>query len=239
MAQELEHFHLEEAIAGHDVNPEAIPPSRRLNLRRYGTHGGTLLDKEGDDDYKNMIRHDQHHYPIAPPSTLNYDGVESTSTWTTSFEMLLDFIWHESSKLDLVRTSSMGVWAVTIYTPFFMWLYRQFDKMFPKKNTFAIMSRVVLAVGISVPVNAAFFTYGTFVHHTLEWMEMRKEWKETRKEDEEWEQHWTLYEEQQQRQKLTPNSDNNNKEEPAQTESTPKHLSTIPPPYDIEMMISK
>ena len=70
--------------------------------------------------------------------------------------------------LDGVRTSTMAFWAGAVQAPFFLMLYRFYDRILPTAITpFAVGSRVALSFVSTIPFTAAFFGYGTFVHHLL------------------------------------------------------------------------
>lgn len=69
--------------------------------------------------------------------------------------------------LDLARTVTMAAWAAIFYTPFYMTLYRVFDRYLPRQGVLPIASRVGLSFASSVPVNAAFYLYGTLAQHAI------------------------------------------------------------------------
>ena len=70
--------------------------------------------------------------------------------------------------LDGVRTSTMAFWAGVVQAPFFLMLYRLYDRILPTAITpYAVGSRVALSFVTTIPFTAAFFGYGTFVHHLL------------------------------------------------------------------------
>ncbi|KAL3909946.1 MAG: hypothetical protein SGILL_007886 [Bacillariaceae sp.] len=65
------------------------------------------------------------------------------------------------------RTGTMASW-VLFYVPFYASLYKAYDRFLPKKTPAGILARVALSFATSVPVNAAFYTYGT-MEHTQDW----------------------------------------------------------------------
>eukprot|EP00977_Amphora_coffeiformis_P001443 scaffold291_cov168-Amphora_coffeaeformis.AAC.12 len=70
--------------------------------------------------------------------------------------------------LDGVRTSFMALWAGAVQAPFFLMLYRFYDRILPTAVTpYAVGSRVALSFVTTIPFTAAFFGYGTLVHHLL------------------------------------------------------------------------
>lgn len=66
------------------------------------------------------------------------------------------------------RTGTMATWAF-LYVPFYATVYKAFDRYLPKKTPVGIMARVALSFTTSVPVNAAFYSYGTTIEHTEAW----------------------------------------------------------------------
>ena len=64
---------------------------------------------------------------------------------------------------DLMRTSKMVLWSVGIYTPFYVGLYRLYDKYLPKQTIGSIFARVCLSFVCSIPVNSAFYVYGSAI----------------------------------------------------------------------------
>jgi len=86
-------------------------------------------------------------------------------------EVIEDFIKtikHEIRQLDYIRTSSMVFWSVGVYTPFYIQVFKLFDKHLPKRATFATISiRVMTCFLLSIPINAIFFVYGSTVHQLL------------------------------------------------------------------------
>lgn len=81
--------------------------------------------------------------------------------------------------LDGVRTSTMAFWAGAVQAPFFLMLYRLYDRILPTAITpYAVGSRVALSFVTTIPFTAAFFGYGTFVHHLLYRQQTEKVCKE-------------------------------------------------------------
>ncbi len=75
---------------------------------------------------------------------------------------------------DPMRTVTMTAWSVCVYTPFYMGLYRLYDRYLPKQTPASIATRLALSFLTAVPVNAAFYTYGAAAHHTIEWLGNRQ-----------------------------------------------------------------
>ena len=82
----------------------------------------------------------------------------------------------------------MSAWAVGFYTPAYMFLYSSLDRAFPRKTPLTVSARVLGSLVYSVPVNAAFFLYGTAVHHALEWYDLWEEREEDGREERIWEE---------------------------------------------------
>jgi len=89
----------------------------------------------------------------------------------------LDTLQAEFEFIDGWRVTTMVVWSGAIFTPIYVQIYRLFDYFLPHKTPISIFWRVVWSFIISIPMNAGFFSYGTFVHHTAEWMAMQREWQ--------------------------------------------------------------
>lgn len=96
------------------------------------------------------------------------------ATQESANSTILDVIREELSFWDPKRTMTMAAWSVCLYTPFYIGLYRLYDRYLPKQTPASIAARVALSFLTSIPVNAAFYTYGAAAHHTMEWMDSRK-----------------------------------------------------------------
>ena len=70
------------------------------------------------------------------------------------------------SSWDPFRTGTMVAWSVFAYTPFYVVLYRLFDRYLPKQTPTTIAARVFLSFVTSIPVNAAFYVYGSAIEAT-------------------------------------------------------------------------
>lgn len=169
MAQELEQHDLSDHFAGSTKKSlKDVPVQRRLSLRRYGTIGGEPLINKKESDYDKL----------KSSNPLLHDGVTVSSNWREIANFLFRNPLDEVQQFDLSRTVTMVFWSVGIYTPGYMWLFRQCDRVLPKTTPFAITARVALMLTFSIPINIAFFGYGTTVHHVMEWNALREEQKE-------------------------------------------------------------
>jgi len=69
---------------------------------------------------------------------------------------------------DKSRTLKMAAWSL-FFTPFYVGIYKCYDRFLPKKNIPSIAARVGLSFLASIPINFAFYGYGNFVQHTADW----------------------------------------------------------------------
>jgi Mpv17 / PMP22 family len=83
-------------------------------------------------------------------------------------EAIVDSIKDQFSFWNPFRTGTMASWAF-FYVPFYATVYKAYDRYLPKKTPAGILARVALSFATSVPVNAAFYSYGTTVEHTQAW----------------------------------------------------------------------
>ena len=82
-------------------------------------------------------------------------------------EEMASFGWDKS------RTAKMAAWSI-LFTPFYVGIFKMYDRYLPKKNLPSIAARVGCSFLSSIPINFAFYTYGTLIEHTMEWYEERK-----------------------------------------------------------------
>lgn len=103
-------------------------------------------------------------------------GTSSSSTFLDSQSSSLAMVARttEGNNWDPARTLTMAAWSVFVYTPFYMGLYRLYDRYLPKQTPASIAARLALSFLTAAPVNAAFYTYGAAAHHTIEWLGKRK-----------------------------------------------------------------
>merc|ERR1712023_533196 len=64
----------------------------------------------------------------------------------------------------------MAAWSV-VFTPFYVALYKMYDRYLPKKTPATVAARVGLSLLCSLPINFAFYAYGTTVEHVaaIDW----------------------------------------------------------------------
>lgn len=134
----------------------------------------TVIDKKNGGDSSSHV-------------SLDFEGaIMGTSSVSMTVESLasttIESIAESISIWDSTRTMTMAAWAVCVYTPFYVSLYRLYDRYLPKQTPASIATRMFLSFLTSAPVNAAFYTYGAAAHHTIEWLgqktKLRKELEE-------------------------------------------------------------
>jgi Mpv17 / PMP22 family len=155
MAQEIELHHHHHHH--HHAKKEVVVPLRnrldakldppKLNFRRYGT--------------------------LSP----NRDEIQLRATKRPkTVDTFWDRAWDELRSVDYFRSTTMIFWAGAVTTPFFLSLFRLFDRYLPFGTTpVAVVSRVGLTFMSSIPVNAVFFCYGCLVHHITGWIALVQE----------------------------------------------------------------
>jgi hypothetical protein len=84
---------------------------------------------------------------------------------------------HWTRSLDFFRTCTMAVWAGGFHTPFFVSLFKVYDR-YPMN----VPMRVCCTFLASIPTNALFFVYGSFVQHVTNWIALIRAWKAEVKE---------------------------------------------------------
>mmetsp|Transcript_29657 Transcript_29657/g.71783 ORF Transcript_29657/g.71783 Transcript_29657/m.71783 type:complete len:254 (+) Transcript_29657:153-914(+) len=113
----------------------------------------------------------------AAATTQNFNQFTAAQSSSTSSSSTFPdiFLFSNSSTVtsmytenwDPFRTGTMACWTF-FYAPLWVTVYKLYNMYLPKGPT-GVVARVALTFATSVPVNAAFYTYGTTVHHTHEW----------------------------------------------------------------------
>ena len=80
---------------------------------------------------------------------------------------IASFDWDRS------RTAKMAAWSI-LFTPFYVGIFKLYDRYLPKKNLPSIAARVGCSFLSSIPINFAFYAYGTCVQHTVDWYQERQ-----------------------------------------------------------------
>jgi len=174
MAQKIEKYHMEKevfALDGHDKEQEQIreaaPLNRRTSLRRYMTKPPPIVIEEEPEGAMERIRQKMFlYYPMGNEKDIGQIMADK-ALYT------MQYVHTEIEDVDWVRVTSMGVWAAVFWTPGMMVLYKVLDRLGLGYTPFAVACRVAATVVYSVPNNAAFFAYGTCIHHTVEWYDER------------------------------------------------------------------
>ncbi len=146
-----------------------MPLNRRVSLRRYmskvpAEHANSRHESREGSEIRKMRRR----------VLDEYGGKErdASELLMEKIEAIIQRVRSESNDINWVRSSSLGLWASCVMTPGFIGLFRALDHFLGTiKTPFTIGCRLVCCFLWSLPNNAAFFAYGTCVHHTLEWWE--------------------------------------------------------------------
>jgi len=192
LAQELEHSSdvAKEVVVGKEKPlPTAKIPeeTKGISLKRYGTLNPSLAQSNAIHDYEQTKHkhghHNNHHKVQQKDKNANDKNITTTdddeNTITRIREnimQIIDAVQAELEFWDKYRTSTMIVWSAGAYTPLYVMLYKICDKYMPQQTPMTISARVLLSFLLSVPINAGFFTYGVFVHHSAEWLAIQREW---------------------------------------------------------------
>lgn len=182
MAQKIEKSQIEAKIFAttNDAKEESIRENidiqRRVSLQRYmtkypnsssTTHRSKSLGSTSDNENEDPISEQKISHDLDSQLKKIAHGVDVVKqTVLTS----LTSMQKEIEEIDVVRSTSMGIWACCAITPGHIILYKTLDRFLPTKQTPLTMAcRLAAMVAYSIPNNAAFFTYGTCVHHAVEW----------------------------------------------------------------------
>ena len=185
MAQEIEVHYLaedESAVKAPkrrrrttDSKKHQSPELHKLSFRRYGTYSPDIDTLQR----QHMIRRQSIRVEEGSLGQAEHELI-SFSQLREGVKLLGISLYYEIKSLDLFRTGTMVFWMVAAYTPFYVSLYKLFDRYFPKGVTpMSVFARTASSLVVSVPLNAAFFCYGSFVHHLTEWLALLQEWRYT------------------------------------------------------------
>jgi hypothetical protein len=130
-------------------------------------HGMDNTKSSSSNEKELLDRHPQHIHVRRYGTTLS-------STVSDVSVSILDTIRDEFWFWNPFRTATMAAWSVGAYTPFYIGIYHLYEKYLPKQTPVGIGARVALSFVLSCPINAAFYVYGTAVHHTTEWWSLRQ-----------------------------------------------------------------
>jgi hypothetical protein len=145
----------------------------KLRFHRYGTMTPDLHEIKQDLSRRQTTI--DHTYRQLKTQT---DSHTMSKHWLLTLESSLISLQSTMASLDFFRIGMMSFWATAVVTPFFVSFYRLMDRYLPQGRTFAAVgSRVMGSFVSSIPLNTAFFCYGTLVHHTMEWWSLIQEWR--------------------------------------------------------------
>ena len=170
MAQELEHRNIGDRKQEVEVTEE-----KRMSLKRYYTVNSIVAESHAEKKYertKNRRKQPKDEKVI-------FQAEKRKDLFTQAKESIhatVDTLQAEIEFLDGYRTATMIVWSAGIFTPLYVQIFKLMDWSMPHKTPVTVAARVILSFLISIPLNTAFFTYGTFVHHTAEWLAIKDEW---------------------------------------------------------------
>lgn len=151
--------------------------------QRYYSADPLLVTKPASSSESTLHRHKTIHFrQYGTLSTQNVEersrsspsSVDPTATSTNEgynqSQSTLPF------QVDSFRTITMSAWASCVVVPYYLWLYRQFDRYLPHGRSFSsIAPRVAGMFLSSIPLNGTFFIYGSVVHHLAEWVGLLQE----------------------------------------------------------------
>jgi hypothetical protein len=170
LAQELEVQGVDKTttLSPSNEDEELLRRQAHIQIQRHGTVGTNLEEEESQNNSKPEIN-----FFTATPSTAIGTSSSSTTVLDVSvWDAIRDEFWFWNP----FRTATMAAWSVGVYTPFYIGIYRLYEKYLPKNQTpVGIGARVFLSFALSCPINAAFYVYGTGVHHTTEWWSLRQQ----------------------------------------------------------------
>ena len=167
-------------IGGNERHQVVVDESERLLLKRQkrqriktedqqqqchnnNNNNGTDTTTTTESAFQQLFLHGA--TTTATTSTIITDVVANVVATSSYYKKYLK---DECSFWDKSRTAKMAVWSV-LFTPFYVGIYKTYDRYLPKRTPASIVARVGLSFLASVPINFAFYTYGNFVQHTADW----------------------------------------------------------------------
>jgi hypothetical protein len=172
LAQELEVHGMDKTTSSSSSNKEQELDRhpQHIHVRRYGTLGPDLESDSHSHSRQNTdnTKPEFKFFTATPTPAIGSSSPSSSST-TVSSVSVWDAIRDEFWFWNPFRTATMAAWSVGAYTPFYIGIYHLYEKYLPKQTMVGIGARVTLSFILSGPINAAFYVYGTAVHHTTEW----------------------------------------------------------------------
>ena len=134
--------------------------------------------RANDRNNRHQILHDEQNQVALVEETESSSSSSPVSMFLEATDAIYKAIGEEITSFgwDKSRTAKMAAWSI-MFTPFYVGIFKMYDRYLPKKNLPSIAARVGCSVLSSIPINFAFYAYGTFIEHTMEWYEERKEQK--------------------------------------------------------------
>lgn len=148
------------------VAPEQEAKLPKLSFRRYGTLSPNIEERRKEDIQE-----------IAKEEEDEFKAAAFLRNFQESLRISARGLHTELTSLDPFRSGTMACWG-GLTTPFFITMFRLFDRYLPRNVTPAsVLPRVGITFLFSIPVNAIFFCYGSFVHHAAEYYSLVQEWQ--------------------------------------------------------------
>jgi hypothetical protein len=147
-------------------------PLRKLSFRRYGTLSPIIKEKRE----AKMQREAKEDYNDSEEEAFLFPDIQE------SLQIFSRSLNNELASLDYFRTGTMALWGGCT-TPVFIILYRLFDRYLPRNiSPASVLPRVALTFMFSIPVNAIFFCYGSFIQHAANYYSLVEEWQLERRQ---------------------------------------------------------
>ncbi|GKY98424.1 hypothetical protein MPSEU_000799900 [Mayamaea pseudoterrestris] len=131
-------------------------PEAKVAFRRYGT-----LSPDVQEVHRDLVRR---------KDAESAEATDNFTHWKETLESSITTLRLKFNAIDYFRMGTMTFWAAAVVTPYFISVYNLMDQHFPHgRTTTAVGLRVMGSFVASVPLNAAFFCYGTFIYHLGDW----------------------------------------------------------------------
>mmetsp|Transcript_26837 Transcript_26837/g.63058 ORF Transcript_26837/g.63058 Transcript_26837/m.63058 type:complete len:284 (+) Transcript_26837:58-909(+) len=135
--------------------------AQRIEVRAINRKRKESRQQQSTNDTK-----DPESLTISAPILMFLEATDAT--YQALREEVTSFGW------DKPRTAKMAAWSL-LFVPIYVKIFKMYDRYLPKKNLPSIAARVGCSFLSSIPLNFAFYTYGTAVEHTAEWYEKRQQ----------------------------------------------------------------
>jgi len=161
----------------HDDNNKTTPLRRYRSSRIGGGSATTMIHHHQQQQLERNNNHTGNNHTDEYAAAAVVSASSSVSTTPVSPPISVEEVInnctrrfkYEMQQLDFIRTGTMLGWTVGAYTPFYIQVFKLLDKYMPKQASLTTVSiRVMTCFMLSIPINAAFFVYGSFVHQLRE-----------------------------------------------------------------------